>query len=138
MASFFGNLKAVNCKYRDALTILNWCNRLLQRTVKTSMSALRTSLFIGSLVLFMARATTSPAQAAKPAPPTPIDLKKAELGGRPWNPEWDQIIEKALPPEMLSSQAPQGRPSILPAILRDGLSRQTHILGLLLPGACRR
>jgi hypothetical protein len=72
-----------------------------------SMSALKTSLFIGSLVLFMGRATTSPAQAAKPAPPTPIDLKKAELGGTPWNPQWDQIIEKALPPEMLSSQAPK-------------------------------
>jgi hypothetical protein len=71
------------------------------------MSALRTSLFIGSPVLFMGRATTSPAQAAKPSPPTPIDLKKSELGGTPWNPQWDQIIEKALPPEMLSSQLPR-------------------------------
>jgi hypothetical protein len=35
-------------------------------------------------------------------------MKKAELGGTPWNPLWDQIIEKALPPEMLSSQAPRG------------------------------
>jgi hypothetical protein len=25
-----------------------------------------------------------------------------------WNPLWDQIIEKALPPEVLSSQAPRG------------------------------
>lgn len=47
------------------------------------------------------------AQATKPAPPTPIDKKKAELGGTLWNPEWDKIIEKALPPEMLSSQVPQ-------------------------------
>jgi hypothetical protein len=107
MAPFFGRVKSVYRKYRDALTILNWCNRLSQRTVKTSMSALRTSLFIGSPVLFMGRATTSPAQAAKPSPPTPIDLKKAELGGTPWNPQWDQIIEKALPPEMLSSQLPR-------------------------------
>ena len=102
-----------------------------------SISALKTS-FIVSLAFFMGIATASRAQTTKPAPPTPIDEKKVELGGRPWNPQWDQIIEKALPPEMLSSQAPQGRPSILPAILRDGLSRQTHILGLLLPGACRR
>jgi hypothetical protein len=35
-------------------------------------------------------------------------MKKVELGGTPWNPLWDQIIEKALPPEMLSSQAPRG------------------------------
>ena len=47
-------------------------------------------------------------QATKPAPPTPIDEKKVELGGTPWNPEWDQIIEKALPLEMLSSQVPPG------------------------------
>jgi hypothetical protein len=34
-------------------------------------------------------------------------VKKVELGGTPWNPQWDQIIEQALPPEMLSSQVPQ-------------------------------
>jgi hypothetical protein len=50
----------------------------------------------------------SPAQATQPAPPTPIDEKKAELGGTPWNPQWDQIIEQALPPEMLSAQVPRG------------------------------
>ncbi len=72
-----------------------------------SISALKTS-FIVSLVFFMGIATASHAQATKPAPPTPIDEKKVELGGTPWNPQWDQIIEKALPPEMLSSQVPQG------------------------------
>src|SRR5580698_4057071 len=51
-------------------------------------------------------ALSSCAQDTKPAPPTPIDEKKVELGGAPWNPEWDQIIEKALPPEMLSSKVP--------------------------------
>jgi hypothetical protein len=35
-------------------------------------------------------------------------MKKVELGGTPWNSQWDQIIEKALPPEMLSSQVPRG------------------------------
>src|SRR5271157_901206 len=72
-----------------------------------SISPLKTS-FIVSLVFFMGIATASHAQATKPAPPTPIDEKKVELGGKPWNPQWDQIIEKALPPEMLSSQVPQG------------------------------
>ena len=72
-----------------------------------SISALKTSLIV-SLVFLTGIATASHAQATKPAPPTPIDEKKVELGGTPWNPQWDQIIEKALPPEMLSSQVPQG------------------------------
>ena len=72
-----------------------------------SISALKTS-FIVSLVFFMGIATASHAQTTKSAPPTPIDKKKVELGGTPWNPQWDQIIEKALPPEMLSSRVPRG------------------------------
>ena len=53
------------------------------------------------------QATTSdPAAPTKPAPATPIDAKKAELGDKTWNPEWDQLIEKAVPAEMLSSQVP--------------------------------
>jgi hypothetical protein len=46
-------------------------------------------------------------QTTKSAPPTPIDEKKVELGGTAWNPEWDKIIERALPPEMLSSEVPR-------------------------------
>ncbi len=45
---------------------------------------------------------TDHAQQTKPAPPTPIDVKKADLGGKVWNPDWDLIVEKAIPPEMLS------------------------------------
>jgi hypothetical protein len=73
-----------------------------------SISALKTSLVNVSLVFFIGITTASPAQAIKPVPPTPIDVKKVELGGAPWNPQWDQIIQKALPPEMLSSQVPRG------------------------------
>jgi hypothetical protein len=73
-----------------------------------SISALRTSRFTVSLLFFMGLATASHAQALQAAPPTPIDVKKVELGGTPWNPQWDQIIERAMPPEMLSSRAPQG------------------------------
>jgi hypothetical protein len=73
-----------------------------------NISALNTSWFIASLVLCMGIATPSHAQAIQPVPPTPIDVKKVELGGAPWNPQWDQIIEKALLPEMLSSQVPRG------------------------------
>jgi hypothetical protein len=63
---------------------------------------------IASLALCMEIATPSHAQAIQPVPSTPIDIKKAELGGTPWNPQWDHIIENALPPEMLSSQVPRG------------------------------
>ena len=41
----------------------------------------------------------------KSAPPTPIAEKKAELGDdETWQPDWDAVVEKALPPELLSSQ----------------------------------
>jgi hypothetical protein len=70
------------------------------------MAALKTSL-IGSVVFCVGMAGTLRTQTAKPVPPTPIDKKKVELGGSPWDPEWDQIIEKALPAEMLSVQVPK-------------------------------
>jgi hypothetical protein len=40
----------------------------------------------------------------KAAPETPIAEKKEELGKPAWDPEWDKIVEKALPAEMLSSR----------------------------------
>lgn len=47
-------------------------------------------------------ALTAHAQQTKPAPPTPIDVKKADLGKPVWDPAWDSIVEKAIPPSMLS------------------------------------
>jgi hypothetical protein len=41
----------------------------------------------------------------KPAPATPIAEKKDELGEQSWDPQWDQIVEQALSPEMLSPSA---------------------------------
>ena len=40
----------------------------------------------------------------KPAPPTPIDIKKAELGDQTWDPAWDKIVEEDLPADLLSEQ----------------------------------
>ena len=49
----------------------------------------------------------TPVPAMKPAPATPIDAKRVELGGKTWDPEWDKLVELALPPEMLSRQVPR-------------------------------
>ena len=40
----------------------------------------------------------------KAAPATPIAEKRAELGGETWDPAWDEVVEKALPAELLSSR----------------------------------
>lgn len=42
----------------------------------------------------------------KPAPPTPIDSKREELGGPTWDPAWDKTIELAIPADMVSDQVP--------------------------------
>src|SRR6476660_5251390 len=68
--------------------------------------ALKT-LLIGSFVFCVTIVATLQTQTTKPAPPTPVDKKKVELGGSPWDPEWDQIVEKALPAAMLSAQVPR-------------------------------
>jgi hypothetical protein len=47
-----------------------------------------------------------PIKAMKPAPATPIAVKKIELGESSWDESWDKIIEEALPPSMLSSRVP--------------------------------
>lgn len=49
--------------------------------------------------------TNSPAPQMKPAPPTPVEQKREEIGGPTWDPAWDKVVEQALPPEMLSAQA---------------------------------
>ena len=77
---------------------------------------------IATLALWLGIGTPSHAQAIQPVPPTPIDIKKVELGGTPWNPQWDQIIEQALPPEMLSSQAPSGVRQFCPRFFEMGIT----------------
>jgi hypothetical protein len=54
-----------------------------------------------------ATSTPAPSVAMKPAPATPIHTKRLELGGATWDPEWDKLVELALPPEMLSRQVPR-------------------------------
>jgi hypothetical protein len=41
--------------------------------------------------------------ATEPAPPTPIAVKKAELGDdNSWDPKWDKTLEEALPADLIS------------------------------------
>jgi hypothetical protein len=51
----------------------------------------------------------------KPAPPTPIAEKKAELGDdNAWKPDWDKLIEQSLPPELLSNKRESAVKSLCP------------------------
>lgn len=50
----------------------------------------------------------APPKITKPAPPTPLDTKKIEFGWpKIWQPQWDTIVENALPPSLLSRQVPR-------------------------------
>jgi hypothetical protein len=71
-------------------------------------------LALASIIFCSQCSTSKPIQAqqaqqpdVKPAPATPIDAKKAELGGKTWEPAWDAFIEKSIPPEMLGSKVPR-------------------------------
>jgi hypothetical protein len=73
-----------------------------------SRSALRGLLAVVSAFIFAGCFSSSLyAQDVKPAQATPIDVKKAQLGGEPWDPQWDLLIEQNIPPEMLSLQVPK-------------------------------
>ncbi len=45
--------------------------------------------------------------AVRQAPPTPIETTRVERGGPSWDPAWDTLIERSLPPAMLSSRVPR-------------------------------
>ncbi|HLY42257.1 MAG TPA: hypothetical protein VKR52_13680 [Terracidiphilus sp.] len=54
----------------------------------------------------------------KSPPPTPIALKKVQLGEPSWNPEWDRIIEEGLPSDLLSSHLAKDVRPFCPAFKR--------------------
>ena len=60
----------------------------------------------------------------KPAPPTPIAEKKEELGAPSWDPQWDEFVESALAPEMVSARGCAGREAVLPAVWNYERSRK--------------
>jgi hypothetical protein len=59
-------------------------------------------------------------KAMKPAPPTPIAVKKVELGEDSWDPAWDKMIEEAIPASMLSSRVPRDVKRFCPQFYRMG------------------
>jgi hypothetical protein len=71
------------------------------------------------------QAAPPPRPEMKAAPPTPIAEKKQELGEQSWDPQWDRIVEEALPPEMLSASAARGVRSFCPrfAAMSEGDKR---------------
>jgi hypothetical protein len=51
----------------------------------------------------------------KLSPPTPIAVKKAELGDDDtWNPDWDKLVEQSVPPELLSNKRERAVKSLCP------------------------
>lgn len=80
--------------------------RLMIRFVGTTGSATLLLCLLACGSQSHRRSQTTVAE-TKPAPPTPIQLKRVELGGATWDPQWDEIVEQALPPEMLSRQVPR-------------------------------
>src|SRR5580658_8262576 len=88
------------------------CEKLHHNTRKLVMIRSHIGRFVIFTVLWMAaNCTSSPAalqQSAqpelKPVPQTPIAETKEELGKPAWDPVWDVIVEKVLPPELLSSR----------------------------------
>ena len=87
----------------------------ISRSMRISAASLALVLSAGLLALRSVR-EPSHAEAAvvvappmgpelKPAPSTPIAEEKARLGDdETWRPEWDAVIEKALPAELLAPQ----------------------------------
>jgi hypothetical protein len=59
-------------------------------------------------------ASTASSPALKPAPATPIEEKKEELGGKTWDPQWDALVEQALPSDLLSTAAAHAVASYCP------------------------
>jgi hypothetical protein len=85
----------------------------------------------GGLVLFVASCSKhdqhnepkpppTPVKAMKPAPPTPIAIKKVELGQDTWDPAWDKIIEEAIPASMLSARVPHDVRRFCPSFYKMG------------------
>ena len=64
-------------------------------------------------------------QEIKPAPATPIEEKREEVGGKTWDPDWDRVVEEALPADLLSAKVARRVRPFCPrfAVLSEGDKR---------------
>jgi hypothetical protein len=98
------------------------------------MSRRSRSFILIAGILLMASCNTRSARPQLPiqpevkaAPATPIAEKKEELGKPSWDPQWDAIIEKSLPPEMLSSRMERAVKPFCPRFSRmSEVDRRTY------------
>ena len=89
--------------------------------------AILSALFVGATVLMSGcrpkqtppPPPQAPQPAMKPAPATPIEEKKEELGGKTWDPQWDVVVESALPADLLSATAARAVRSYCPNFGRE-------------------
>lgn len=93
----------------------------MRTTFRTIISAIALAACIYLTACTKAQPPAQSAPAPKPtqpvtkvAPPTPIQEKREELGGDTWNPNWDVVVERALPPALLSSRVPRDVRSFCP------------------------
>jgi hypothetical protein len=79
-----------------------FCNQKTSRSAILPLAAIVLLLGCGKQQVAQ-QAAPPPQPAVKVPPPTPIAEKKVELGQQSWDPQWDVMVEQALPPEMLSN-----------------------------------
>ncbi len=87
------------------MTRVTWI--LLGAAMSTGLGVSMFSLAAHSKVEAQTQTMAPPPQQPemKPAPSTPIAEKKAELGDdETWNPDWDAMIESAIPSDMLTAK----------------------------------
>ena len=84
-----------------------WISKTRFSCARVGLAAVLALLAVGCAKHEDAKAAApAPVKAMKPAPPTPIDVKKTELGEAAWDPQWDVIVEQAIPGSMLSGRVP--------------------------------
>lgn len=76
------------------------------RKVRLTAAPLLLLLIVGCKKHEEYKPPAPPIKAMKPAPATPIAVKKIELGEDGWDPAWDKIVEEAIPASMLSYRVP--------------------------------
>jgi hypothetical protein len=93
----------------------------MRTTVGVIISAFAIAACTALIACTRSKEPAHPTRAPKPvqpitkvAPPTPIQEKRQEIGGDTWNPAWDAVVERALPPALLSTRVPRDVRSFCP------------------------